>query len=110
VEVRRQVLDLARCGTRVAQPSETLGMSEATIHNWFKQEKIDSGEIEGQSTRAMLAWMQSHGEVSRVGVEQTGHPPCSPLTALAVNGHRLLPKYGHRFSPPAAMFSPHWWP
>jgi len=27
-----------------------------------------------------------------------------------VNGHRFLPKYGHRFSPPAAIFSPHWWP
>jgi hypothetical protein len=29
---------------------------------------------------------------------------------LFVNGHRFLPKYGHRFSPPAAIFSPHWWP
>jgi len=27
-----------------------------------------------------------------------------------VNGHRFLPKYGHRFSPPAAIVSPHWWP
>ena len=26
---------------------------------------------------------------------------------LRVNGHRFLPDYGHRFSPPAAMFSPH---
>ena len=27
-----------------------------------------------------------------------------------VNGHRFLPNCGHRFSPPAAMFSPRWWP
>ncbi len=27
-----------------------------------------------------------------------------------VNGHRFLPSGGHRFSPRAAMFSPHWWP
>jgi hypothetical protein len=27
-----------------------------------------------------------------------------------VNGHRFLPMYGHRFSPPAAIFSPHWRP
>ena len=30
--------------------------------------------------------------------------------SMPVNGHRFLPKYGHRFSPPAAIFSPHWWP
>jgi hypothetical protein len=27
-----------------------------------------------------------------------------------VNGRRVLPTGGHRFSPVAAMFSPHWWP
>jgi transposase-like protein len=34
-EVRRQVIDLARSGTRVAQLSETFGMTEATIYNWI---------------------------------------------------------------------------
>jgi hypothetical protein len=33
-----------------------------------------------------------------------------PLPDTRVNGHRFLPKYGHRFSPVAAIFSPHWWP
>jgi hypothetical protein len=27
-----------------------------------------------------------------------------------VNGHRFLPSCGRRFSPPAAVFSPRWWP
>ena len=49
-EVRRQVVDLARSGTRVAQLSETFGMTEATIYNWINQEKIDRGEVAGQST------------------------------------------------------------
>ncbi len=31
-------------------------------------------------------------------------------TGALVNGHRVLPTGGHRFSPVAAMFSPHWWP
>ena len=35
---------------------------------------------------------------------------CIQRAVTDVNGHRFLPKYGHRFSPPAAMFSPHWWP
>jgi transposase-like protein len=49
-EVRRQVIDLARSGTRVPQLVATFGMSEATIYNWLKQEKIDRGEIDGTST------------------------------------------------------------
>lgn len=39
-EVRRQVIDLARSGTRVAQLAETFGMSTATIYNWLTQEKV----------------------------------------------------------------------
>jgi transposase len=53
-EVRRQVVDLARSGTRVAQLSETFGMTEATIYNWINQEKIDRGEVPGQSTEQAL--------------------------------------------------------
>ena len=53
-EVRRQVVNLARSGTRVAQLAETFGMSEATIYNWINQEKIDRGEVAGQSTEQAL--------------------------------------------------------
>jgi transposase-like protein len=49
-EVRRQVVDLARAGTKVAQLTKTFGISDATIYNWLKQEKIDRGEVEGLST------------------------------------------------------------
>src|SRR5436190_21451014 len=44
-EVRRQVIELARSGTKVAQLAETFGMSDATIYNWLKQDKVDRGEI-----------------------------------------------------------------
>jgi transposase-like protein len=48
--MRRQVVELARCGTRVKQLAATFQVSEATIYNWTKQEKIDRGEIDGLST------------------------------------------------------------
>lgn len=48
-EVRRQVIELARSGTKVARLAETFGMSDATIYNWLKQEKVDRGEG-GRST------------------------------------------------------------
>jgi transposase-like protein len=41
---------LARSGTTVAQLAATFGMSEATIYNWLKQDRIDRGEIAGLST------------------------------------------------------------
>jgi len=48
--VRRQVIELARSGTRVKQLAATFAISEATVYNWTRQEKIDRGEIAGLST------------------------------------------------------------
>lgn len=53
-EIRRQVLELARSGTRVPQLAATFGMSEATIYNWLRQEKVDRGEVAGTSTDQAL--------------------------------------------------------
>jgi transposase-like protein len=53
-EIRHQVIELARSGTKVAQLAETFGMSDATIYNWLKQERIDRGEITGLSTEEAL--------------------------------------------------------
>jgi transposase-like protein len=53
-EVRRQVIELARSGTKVAQLAETFGMSDATIYTWLKQERIDRGEVPGLSTEEAL--------------------------------------------------------
>ena len=36
-EVRRQVIELARSGTRVEQLSVTFGMTETTIYNWLNK-------------------------------------------------------------------------
>jgi transposase len=53
-EVRQQVIELARSGTKVAQLATTFGMSDATIYNWLKQDRIDRGEIAGLSTEGAL--------------------------------------------------------
>ena len=49
-EIRRQVVELARAGTRVKQLATTFGVSDATISNWLEQEQIDGGEIDGLRT------------------------------------------------------------
>lgn len=53
-EVRRQVIDLARAGTKVKQLARTFQMSDATIYNWLKQDRIDRGEAEGATTSQQL--------------------------------------------------------
>jgi transposase-like protein len=53
-EVRRQVIELARSGTKVAQLAATFGMSDATIYNWLKQDRVDRGEVAGLGTEEAL--------------------------------------------------------
>jgi transposase-like protein len=39
VEVRRQVVELACLGTRVAQVAEAFGMSETCVYGWSRQDR-----------------------------------------------------------------------
>jgi transposase len=68
-EVRRQVVDLARSGARVAQLSETFGMTETTIYNWINQEKIDRREIAGQSTEKALGLKAAKLRIRQLATE-----------------------------------------
>jgi transposase-like protein len=54
-EVRRQVIELARAGTKVKQLAVTFQMSEATVYSWLKQERIDRGEAETTDQQLELA-------------------------------------------------------
>jgi transposase-like protein len=68
-EIRRQVVELARAGTRVQQLVTTFGMSEATIYNWLKQEQIDRGEIEGLSTDQALELAAAKRRIKQLETE-----------------------------------------
>src|SRR2546421_6915407 len=85
-EVRKQVVDLARSGTRVAQLAETFGMSEATIYNWLKQERIDRGETPGLSTEGQMELAAARRRIRQLETE---------LARLA-QGERGLPRSGSR--------------
>jgi transposase-like protein len=68
-EVRHQVIELARSGTKVAQLAATFGMSDATIYNWLKQEKIDRGEVEGLSTDQALELAAAKRRIKQLETE-----------------------------------------
>jgi transposase len=62
-------LALARSGTRVAQLAETFGMTEATSYNWINQEKVDRGEVEGQSTEQTLELAAARRRIGQLETE-----------------------------------------
>jgi len=68
-EVRRQVIELARSGVRVAQLADTFGMAEATVYNWLKQDRIDKGEIEGVSTEDALDLAAARRRIKQLETE-----------------------------------------
>jgi transposase-like protein len=68
-EVRRQVIELARSGTRVAQLSVTFRMTETTIYNWLKQDRIDRGEEVGQATDQQLELAAAKRRIKQLETE-----------------------------------------
>jgi transposase len=68
-DVRRQVIELARSGTRVSQLSVTFGMTEATIYNWLKQDRIDRGEEAGQTTDQQLELAAAKRRIKQLETE-----------------------------------------
>jgi IS30 family transposase len=53
-DVCREVVELARSGTKVARLAEMFGSSEATIYTATKRKKVDRGEVHGQSAEQAL--------------------------------------------------------
>lgn len=49
-EFRRKVLDLLAAGRSVASVAHDLDVSDQTIYNWRRQDRIDRGEAAGLST------------------------------------------------------------
>lgn len=68
-EVRKQVVELARAGTSVAQLAETFGMTQATIYNWLKQERVDRGEAPGLSTEGQMELAAARRRIRQLETE-----------------------------------------
>jgi putative transposase len=86
-ELRRQVVELAGSGTRVAVLADTFGMSAVSIYHWLKQDRIDRGEELGQTTDQQLELAAAKRRIARLetrvggrsegqrGVLDGGHQP-----------------------------------
>jgi len=69
LEVRRQVIELARSGTRVKQLAVTFGVAEVTIYNWLKRDRVDRGEESGKTTEQQLELTASRKRIKQLETE-----------------------------------------
>lgn len=49
-EFRRRAIALVEAGQSVAKTASDLGVTQATLYNWVKQDKIDRGLMSGRTT------------------------------------------------------------
>ncbi len=49
-EFRLRAVALVRAGKTITRTAEELGVSQAALHGWVRQHKIDRGELPGIST------------------------------------------------------------
>lgn len=68
-EMRRQVIELARSGTRVKQLAVAFAISEATVYNWVNRDEIDRGEREGVSTDQAIELMAARRRIRQLETE-----------------------------------------
>ena len=86
-EFRRRVLDLVASGRRVADVAADLGITEQTIYNWRRQDRIDRGEAPGLTTlehaelaaaRKRIRELETELEVHRRATELLKEQQTSP--------------------------------
>lgn len=68
-EVRRQVIELARWGTKVTQLAVTFRVSGARNYNWLEQDRIDRGEEPGETTDQQLELAAAKRRIKQLETE-----------------------------------------
>jgi transposase-like protein len=93
-EFRRRVLDLVEAGRRVADVAEDLGITEQTIYNWRRQDRIDRGLEAGLSTAERGELAAARKRIRELEAELAVHRRATELLKEGAD-----PKGGSRPSP-----------
>ena len=78
-EFRRRVLDLVEAGRRVAEVAQDLGITEQTIYNWRRQDRIDRGVEAGLSTAERGELAAAHRRIRELEAELAVHRRATEL-------------------------------
>ena len=85
-EFRQRALDLLGSGRKVVDVARDLGISDQTIYNWRRQDRVDRGELEG--TSALEVTEDSSCSLRRLSSRDVDYTICANLKLQP----RLQPK------------------
>lgn len=78
-EFRRRVLDLVETGRKVAEVAEDLGISDQTIYNWRRQDRIDKGLEVGLTTSEQAELVTARKRIRELEAEVAVHRRATEL-------------------------------
>jgi transposase-like protein len=90
-EFRRRALDLVASGRKVCDVAKDLGISDQTVYNWRRQDKIDKGIESGVTTEESTKLRAAKKKIAALETELAIHRRASELLK-----ERHDPKVGTR--------------
>ena len=72
-EFRRRVLDLVESGRSVADVARDLGVSDQTIYNWRRQDRIDRGLEPGATSTELAELTAAKQRIRELEIELAIH-------------------------------------
>ena len=94
VEFRRKVLDLIEAGWPVVEIAAQLGVSDQTIYNWRRQDRIDRGLSAGVTTAESVELATARKRIRKLETELAVTKRANELLQAQTD-----PKGGGRSSP-----------
>lgn len=68
-EFHARAVALVRCGRSVAVTAADLGVSEAGLHKWVKQDRVDRGEVSGTPTSESASLRKANKRIRELETE-----------------------------------------
>ena len=78
-EFRRRVLDLLAAGRQVGEVASDLGISDQTVYNWRRQERIDRGREAGLSSGERAELIAARRRIRELEAELAIHRQAAEL-------------------------------
>jgi transposase len=78
-EFRRRVLDLVETGRPIADIARDLGISDQTVYNWRRQDRVDRGVEPGLSTGERAELVAARKKIRELESELAVHRRASEL-------------------------------
>ena len=78
-EFRKRVLDLVAAGRRVEDIARDLGISDQTVYNWRRQDRIDRGLEAGLTTAERTELISARRRIGELETELAVHRRAAEL-------------------------------